>query len=124
MEKDFALYLEKSKALYWWHRVAARQDYYLQGWRRQRVYPDFVACRQEDGKLLILETKGLHLKGDEDTDTGYKRKLLAVLEEAYAAASERGHLQYNEPPATFRMLFEDRWQEQVSELLDEQYQRR
>ena len=124
LEKDFALYLEKSKALYWWHRVAARQDYYLQGWRRQRVYPDFVACRQEDGKLLILETKGLHLKGDEDTDTGYKKKLLAVLEEAYAAALDRGQLKTGEPPATFRMLFEDRWQEQVSELLDEQYQRR
>ena len=45
-------------------------------------------------------------------------------EEAYAAASERGHIQYSEPPATFRMLFEDRWQEQVSELLDEKYQRR
>ena len=124
LEKDFALYLEKSKALYWWHRVAARQDYYLQGWRRQRVYPDFVACRQEDGKLLILETKGLHLKGDEDTDTGYKRKLLAVLEEAYAAALDRGQLKTGEPPATFRMVFEDRWQEQVSELLNEKYQKR
>ena len=53
-----------------------------------------------------------------------KERLLAVLEEAYAAASERGHIQHSEPPATFRMVFEDRWQEQVSELLDEQYQRR
>ena len=124
LEKDFALYLEKSQALYWWHRVAARQDYYLQGWRRQRVYPDFVACRKEDGKLLILETKGLHLKGDEDTDTGYKKNLLTILEEAYAAASERGQIQFNEPPATFRMLFEDRWREQVSELLNETYRKR
>ena len=39
LEKDFALYLEKMDALHWWHRVAARQDYFLQGWRRQRVYP-------------------------------------------------------------------------------------
>ena len=124
LEKDFALYLEKSNAIYWWHRVAARQDYYLQGWRRQRVYPDFVACRKEDGKLLILETKGIHLKGDEETDTGYKKKLLETLEEAYAAASERGQLQFSEPPATFRMLFEDRWKEKVSELLNETYQRR
>ena len=122
LEKDFALYLEKSNALYWWHRIAARQDYYLQGWRRQRVYPDFVACRKEDGKLLILETKGIHLKGSEDTS--YKKKLLATLEDAYAAAFERGQIQFNEPPATFRMLFEDRWKEQVSELLNEKYQRR
>ncbi len=43
LEKDFALYLDKSNAIYWWHKIAARQQYYLQGWRRQRVYPDFVA---------------------------------------------------------------------------------
>ena len=122
LEKDFALYLEKSNAIYWWHRVAARQDYYLQGWRRQRVYPDFVARRREDGKLLILETKGIHLKGSEDTS--YKKKLLATLEDAYSAAFERGQIQFNEPPATFRMMFEDKWQEQVSELLNEQYQSR
>ncbi len=121
LEKDFALYLEKSNAIYWWHRVAARQDYYLQGWRRQRVYPDFVACRKDDGKLLILETKGIHLKGSDDTS--YKKNLLAILEEAYAAASERGQIQIGKPPATFRMMFEERWKGQVRELLAETYQR-
>ena len=121
LEKDFALYLEKSNAIYWWHRVAARQDYYLQGWRRQRVYPDFVACRKDDGKLLILETKGIHLKGSDDT--GYKKKLLAILEEAYSTASERGQMKISEPPATFRMMFEEKWKGQVSELLNETYQR-
>ena len=121
LEKDFALYLEKSNAIYWWHRVAARQDYYLQGWRRQRVYPDFVACRKDDGKLLILETKGIHLKGSDDT--GYKKKLLAILEEAYSTASERGQMKIGEPPATFRMMFEEKWKGQVSELLNETYQR-
>ena len=115
LEKDFALYLEKTDALHWWHRVAARQDYYLQGWRRQRVYPDFVACRKADGKLLILETKGIHLKGGEDTD--YKKKLLATLEEAYSTAIERGNMKAGEPPATFRMMFEDSWKGQVNELV-------
>ena len=121
LEKDFALYLEKSNAIYWWHRVAARQDYYLQGWRRQRVYPDFVACRKDDGKLLILETKGIHLKGSDDT--GYKKKLLGILEEAYSTAFERGQMKIGEPPATFRMMFEEKWKGQVSELLNETYQR-
>ena len=77
LEKNFALYLEKSNAVYWWHRVAARQEYSLQGWRRQRVYPDFVACRNDDGKLLILETKGIHLKGSEDA--GYKKNCWKLL---------------------------------------------
>ena len=121
LEKDFALYLEKSNAIYWWHRIAARQDYYLQGWRRQRVYPDFVACRKDDGKLLILETKGIHLKGSEDTS--YKKNLLAILEEAYSTASERGQMKIGKPPATFRMMFEERWKGQVSELLNETYRK-
>ena len=116
LEKNFALYLEKSNAVYWWHRVAARQEYSLQGWRRQRVYPDFVACRSDD-KLLILETKGVHLKGSEDS--GYKQRLLATLEKAYTGARERGHMTIGTPPATFRMMFEDHWQEQVYELLEQ-----
>ncbi len=116
LEKDFALYLEKSNAIYWWHRIAARQEYSLQGWRRQRVYPDFVACRNGDGKLLVLETKGIHLKGSEDT--GYKQKLLETLENAYASALDRGKMKIGEPPAIYRMMFEGKWREQVSELVE------
>ena len=31
LEKDFALYLDKKDAIQWWHRIAARQGYFLQG---------------------------------------------------------------------------------------------
>lgn len=121
LEKDFTLYLEKSKALYWWHRIAARQDSYLQGWRRQRVYPDFVVCRREDGELLILETKGLHLRGSDDT--GHKKKLLATLEDAYSAALERGPIQFHGPPAPFRMMFEASRKEQIHERVKDSQSR-
>ena len=117
LEKDFALYLDKNDSISWWHKIAAKQQYHLQGWRRQRVYPDFVACRRGDGKLLILETKGVHLKGNEDT--GYKMKLLETLEAAYNKALDRGEMRVCEPPAVFRMMFEDRWKEQVSTLVAE-----
>ena len=117
LEKDFALYLDKTNAISWWHKIAAKQQYHLQGWRRQRVYPDFVACRRRDGSLLILETKGIHLKGNEDTD--YKQKLLETLEAAYNKAVDRGELRVCEPPAVFRMMFEDRWEEEVSALVAE-----
>ena len=115
LEMDFALYLDKSDAISWWHKIAARQQYHLQGWRRQNVYPDFVACRRDDGTLLILETKGVHLKGNDDT--GYKKKLLETLEAAYNKALDRGEMRVCEPPAVFRMMFEDRWKEQVSALV-------
>ena len=51
LEKKFAYYLDEEKALRWWHRVAARQrgGYYLQGWKRGRIYPDFVAMANEVG---------------------------------------------------------------------------
>ena len=117
LEKDFALHLEdKSNAIHWWHRIAARQAYSLQGWRRHRVCPDFVVCKKGDGKLLILETKGMHLKGNEDTT--YKQELLDTLEKAYKIAIDRGTMEVNEPPpATFRMMFEDTWREKIGELV-------
>ena len=49
--------------------------------------------RNEDDKLLILETKGMYLCGSDDMT--YKQNLRA----------------------TFRMPFEDTWREQVRELV-------
>ena len=117
LEKDFALYLEKNNAIHWWHRIAARQAYSIQGWRRQRIYPDFVACRRDDGTLLILETKGVHLKGNEDTK--YKEKLLDTLEETYKTALNRGTMEIKEPRAQFRMMFQDTWEEKMNDLLSD-----
>ena len=120
LETDFALYLEESNAIHWWHRIAARQAYHLQGWRRQRVYPDFVACQNGNGRLLILETKGRHLQGNEDTH--YKEKLLETLERTYQSALHRGECEVGElsggpRSAVFRMLFEDNWQEEINDLV-------
>ena len=89
LEKKFAYYLDEQKALEWWHRVAARQrgEYYVQGWKRGRIYPDFVAMANEVGgvtRVLIFETKGQQLKGNPDTD--YKQKVLETLEGAFNAA--------------------------------------
>ncbi len=83
-ERDFACYLDGQKALRWWHRNVARSGYAMQGWRRNRVYPDFVFARTEhDGRtlLVVMETKGAHLANE---DTEYKRKLLKTLQLAWA----------------------------------------
>lgn len=84
LEKKFAFYLDQQEAIEWWHRVAVRQqhDYYLRGWNPDRIWPDFVAMSNEpDGtrRLLVVETKGTHLEGNEDTE--YKRGVFATLEE-------------------------------------------
>ena len=89
LEKKFAYYLDEERALQWWHRVAARQrgEYYLQGWKRGRIYPDFVAMTNEIAgvtRVLIFDTKGEHLEGNLDTE--YKRKVLETLEGAFNTA--------------------------------------
>ena len=73
LEKNFACYLDEQRAVQWWHRVAVRQqgEYYLQGWKKGRIYPDFVAMANEE-RLLIFETKGEHLSGNPDTE--YKQR--------------------------------------------------
>ena len=88
-EKKFAYYLDERRALQWWHRIAARQrgEYYVQGWKQGRIYPDFVAMAREiEGitRILIFDTKGENLVGNLDTE--YKEKVLKTLEDAFNAA--------------------------------------
>ena len=95
-ERDVAFYLDSHKALTWWHRNVARAQYGLQGWKRNKIYPDFVFARLAgDGhqKLVVLETKGLHLAGSQDT--AYKQQLLQRLTDAFADESlvSRGGLE-------------------------------
>jgi type III restriction enzyme len=88
LERDVACYLDSQAALQWWHRNVAKAQYGLQGWKRNKVYPDFVFARVSgDGqnKVVVLETKGLHLAGSDDTH--YKQVLLQRLTQAYAAQS-------------------------------------
>ena len=121
MEKDFALYIDGQSAVKW-HRIAVKQDYFLQGWRRDRIYPDFLAClhRQEDTpqRLIIFETKGQHLSGNSDIED--KERLLEMLENAYENATDYGTMTAVAPDGqsmSFRMLFEETWQETVNAII-------
>ena len=108
LERNFARYLDEQKALQWWHRIAVRQhgDYYLRGWKQERIWPDFIAMAgNTDGKphVLVFETKGQHLEGNPDTE--YKRKVLETLESAFNV----GRMKVCDGPAkgTFRLVFSD-----------------
>ena len=108
LERKFALYLDEQKALKWWHRVAVRQrgDYYLRGWRQERIWPDFVALAGRNGAqphVLVFETKGENLRGNPDTD--YKVRVLETLQNAFNA----GSMTIKDGPAkgTFRLVFNE-----------------
>lgn len=122
LEKKTAWYLDESQCVYWWHRIAVNQrSYGLQGWQRHRVYPDLLACvhSTENGKFRfsVLETKGDHLKGNDDTE--YKRKLFELLTRYADVTAEVGQLNLEEQgeSVSFQIIIEKDWKQTVSNSL-------
>ena len=119
IEKSFAAHLEAADALKWWHRIAAkdRGEYYLRGWQRRRIWPDFVALFGGNGKkhiLRIYEIKGSHL---DNPDTEYKSKVLDALQGAF---DEWGVMKVGDGPmkGEFKILFENHVDEEGARLLN------
>lgn len=84
-EAKVAVHLDGAATVTWWHRNVARHQYGLQGWRRGRIYPDFVFAANTSGgnnRLVALETKGDQLAGN--LDTAYKQSVLEVLTNGFA----------------------------------------
>ena len=123
LEKKFAYYLDEERALQWWHRVAVRQqgEYYVQGWKQERIYPDFVAMAGEIAglpRMLIFETKGEHLRGNPDTE--YKQKVLKILEGAFNAAGVRAMFE-GPSRGIFRFVFNEHEFSEIAAQLEEGY---
>jgi type III restriction enzyme len=119
LESDVACYLDTQAALQWWHRNVAKAQYGLQGWKRHKVYPDFVFAKLDtDGatRLVVLETKGLHLAGSNDTD--YKQRLLERLSEAFRdeRTMRAGELElmHDEERLVCDMVFDAAWRGSIA----------
>lgn len=83
-ERNVAVHLDAGPTLTWWHRNVARTQYGLQGWKRARIYPDFIFAVQREGearRLVVMETKGDQL---DNLDTAYKREVLTFLSDNFA----------------------------------------
>lgn len=118
LERDTAWYLDKYETVYWWHRIAVNQrEYSLQGWQKQKVYPDLLVCVEQPNsgsyRFSVLETKGEHLKGNDDTE--YKRRLFELLTEHVKTAVDTGELTLEAASGgmSFRMLMEDSWSQEI-----------
>jgi type III restriction enzyme len=96
--------------------IAVQADWYLDGWKKKRVFPDFlVSLEESEGKptrLVVVETKGLHLQND---DTEYKRRLFEVLEQHSGSAVPVGELTLSAQPEPmrFRLVLDGDWKSQV-----------
>lgn len=83
-ERDVAVYLDGDNAIQWWHRNVARSQYGIQGWKKQKLYPDFVfAVQRSSGssRVSVIEMKGDQL---DNLDTDYKRKVLRLLSGSFS----------------------------------------
>jgi len=83
-EKAIALYLDTRPQVLWWYRNLVGPDHFsIQGYRRPRIYPDFVVQEGEGKKpvasVLVVESKGKHLQGNPDTE--YKRSIARYFSE-------------------------------------------
>ncbi|GAB5498523.1 MAG: hypothetical protein PsegKO_08340 [Pseudohongiellaceae bacterium] len=124
-ERDVACYLDGEQALHWWHRNVARSQgsYYLQGWRKNKIYPDFIFALQHDGdgeRLMILETKGEHLQ---NPDTQYKQKVLQECAAAYQVeqVNKQGELELvvdQNTVVSCDLIFEGQWKTDLSKVLE------
>ncbi len=118
-EKAVALYLDEQEKLLWWYRNISRQDYYLQGWKKNRVYPDFIFSEidsnvQDDySKVFVVETKGLHLKNE---DTDYKKN---IFEFCNKLGIQKNWTELNtefDQRIEFQVIFEDEWKAKINKI--------
>ena len=94
-ERDVAVYLDAEATLTWWHRNVARSQYGIQGWKKAKIYPDFIFAVRGEGdsrRITVLETKGDQL---DNLDTAYKREVLTYLSQHWQGddATPAGNLE-------------------------------
>ncbi len=124
LERDVAWFLEDQKQLYFWLRNRVRTGYSLQGWQKNRIFPDFVFSTDNDGddnfKVFVVETKGVHLKDNDDTTyknavfsmANQKSKTMQIDQATFAQAIKQRPIKYavvdsNEWRKEFIRLIED-----------------
>jgi type III restriction enzyme len=115
LERDVAGYINASEAVKWWHRLGTKgTEYYVQGWTKQKIYPDFLILKQ-NGQYYFLETKGKHLKDNDDST--YKAKVLEYLS-TLASKPVVGEFCLRadqQKDISFDLIYDDKWKEHLAQ---------
>lgn len=122
LEKSVAVYLDEQEKLLWWYRNISRQDYFVQGWKKHKIYPDFVFSdidnkkQGEYDKIFIVEVKGLYLKNE---DTEYKRNVFNFCNSLGQQKDWRElNLEFAEKRIEFQVIFEDEWKRRINAIFE------
>ncbi len=119
MERQVAWYLDDQDKLFFWYRNIPKQDYYVQGWRKSRVFADFIFTDKSNGngfnRVFVVETKGLQFKNNDDTN--YKKSLFALCNERSkeTTVTELG-LKMNADKVSFVVVDESEWRDRFNSL--------
>ncbi len=123
-EKEVALWLDKYEQLFFWMRNYSSKGYYfLQGWKPHKLYPDFISTtRKPDGsygidKVFIIESKGLHLIGNEKTT--YIEEIFAQCNKVQPKHISELGFEMNTKPIRFEVLHLHDWQNKLRALFEE-----
>jgi len=123
-ENKVATYLDGQARLFFWYRNRARKDYYVQGWKPRRIYADFIVTLRSDEpgadddfhRVFVVETKGVHLKGAEDTE--YKRSVFDICGEHARKADWAEFVPAMRTKVMrFEVVDEDEWQARLNGML-------
>ena len=121
LERSVAVYLDEQEKLLWWYRNMSRKDYHIQGWKRNKIYPDFIAANKTKAKkddydtVYVLETKGIHLKNE---DTKYKQDIFKLCNELGAKKAWKELFdEFPDHNFQFQVIFGNEWQNKINELM-------
>ena len=123
-ENKVATYVDQQARLFFWYRNRARKDYYVQGWKPRRVYADFIVTLRGDEpgadddfhQVFVVETKGVHLKGSEDTE--YKRSVFDICSKHARKANWAEFVPAMRTKVVrFEVVDEDEWQTRLNGML-------
>ena len=96
----------------------------MQGWKPRRIYGDFIVTLRGDEagadddfhQVFVVETKGIHLKGAEDTE--YKRSVFDICSEHARKADWAEFVPaMRSKVVRFEIVDEDEWQARLNGML-------
>lgn len=125
-ERAVALALDRDENVLWWYRNLIGDDHFaIQGYKRNRIRPDFVvqdkAARKPRHRVIVIESKGKHLEGNPDTT--YKRNIAEVFEKVGREVTwQQLGEEFKDHIFRFQILDEAQphgreWQDELMELL-------
>ena len=122
-EKNVIYYLEAQEKLLFWWRNEPKQGYALQGWQRNRIFPDFIFGEDEsqvtNPRIFVVETKGIHLIGSEDTQ--YKTCVFSIAEEYYKRSEtvvKEFSKKIKKMDMKFSVISSQNWNEDLRQLIE------